>query len=263
LDDPEVSAGLTNEQRNSLTNVFVEADKEIQRLQKAGVLVSAIAGGLAASAGNASDVVAGTLAPALAYQIGQYFKENSARNIVDNGGRGEEGGVTHLLAHAILGAAVASSGENNALVGAVAAAGAEAAAPAIAKMLYGKEGNDLSAEQKASVSSIVGAGGALLGSLNEGMTSAIAASQSAKNSVDNNWGEVGHYSTMATILYLAGFSEKDAKALALAAWSPDTDVRNAMGKTYQMGRIPVVINSATICWMENRTRIAYFWLRKI
>ncbi|MGA6142585.1 hypothetical protein, partial [Providencia sp. NPDC089930] len=39
---------------------------------------------------------------------------------------------------------------------------------------------------------------------------------------------VGHYSTMATIIYLANFSEQDAKALALAAWSPDTDVRNAI-----------------------------------
>lgn len=43
-----------------------------------------------------------------------------------------------------------------------------------------------------------------------------------------NWGVVGHYSTMATVLYLAGFSPKDAKAIALAAWGPDTDKRNAM-----------------------------------
>jgi YD repeat-containing protein len=42
------------------------------------------------------------------------------------------------------------------------------------------------------------------------------------------FGEVGHYSTMATVLYLAGFSPEDSKAIALAAWGPDTDSRNAM-----------------------------------
>lgn len=56
----------------------------------------------------------------------------------------------------------------------------------------------------------------------------IAANAAAQNAVDNNWGEVGHYSTMATVLYLAGFSEQDAKAVALAAWAPDTDDRNAI-----------------------------------
>lgn len=60
------------------------------------------------------------------------------------------------------------------------------------------------------------------------MLSAAAGSNAAKNAVDNSWGEVGHYSTMATVLYLAGFSEKDAKAVALGAWSPDTDIRNAI-----------------------------------
>jgi len=55
-------------------------------------------------------------------------------------------------------------------------------------------------------------------------------SGSLQNAVDNNWGEVGHYSTMATILYLAGFKETDAKAIALAAWSPDTDSRNALSE---------------------------------
>jgi YD repeat-containing protein len=42
------------------------------------------------------------------------------------------------------------------------------------------------------------------------------------------FGEVGHYSTMGTILYLAGFSLDDAKAISLAAWGPDTDNRNAI-----------------------------------
>ncbi len=46
-----------------------------------------------------------------------------------------------------------------------------------------------------------------------------------------NFGEAGHYSTMSTVLYLAGFSAEDAKAISLAAWGPDTDKRNAMTKS--------------------------------
>lgn len=147
---------------------------------------------------------------------------------MDGGRRGEEGGASHLLAHALLGAAVATTNGNSALVGSIAAAGAEAAAPALAKLLYGKGSGDLSAAEKSTISAIVGFGGAAIGSFESDMVAAVAGSSAAQNAVDNNWGEVGHYSTMATILYLAGFSEKDAKAIALAAWAPDTDNRNAI-----------------------------------
>ncbi|WP_171966927.1 hemagglutinin repeat-containing protein [Stenotrophomonas bentonitica] len=228
LGDAGMNAVMTPSERAQLVAVALQADQEIENLQKVGVLVGALTNGIAASSGSTGQIVAGTLAPALSHQIGQYFKENAARNTMDGGSRGEEGSATHLLAHALLGAAVASAGGDSALIGALAAGGAEAAAPAIARFMFGKESKDLTSSEKETVSSIAGMGGGILGSFDGGLRSAIAASNSASNAVDNNWGEVGHYSTMATVLYLAGFSETDAKAVALAAWSPDTDVRNAI-----------------------------------
>ncbi|MCW6029519.1 hemagglutinin repeat-containing protein [Stenotrophomonas sp. SRS1] len=230
LADPALRDSMSQEQKAQLIATAVEADREIERLQKVGVLVGAITGGIAASSGSTGQIVAGTLAPVISYQIGQYFKENAARNEMDNGKRGEEGSATHLLAHALLGAAVASAGGDSAMIGALAAGGAEAAAPAIAKFIFGKDSKDLSSSEQDTVSAVAGIGGAMLGSLQDGMLGAIAGSSAAKNAVENNWSEVGHYSTMATILYLSGFSEQDAKAVALAAWSPDTDNRNAITK---------------------------------
>ncbi|CAD1791296.1 filamentous hemagglutinin [Xanthomonas euroxanthea] len=228
LEDPALSASLTSEQKVQLAMMAVEADKEIERLQKVGVLVSSITGGLSAASGSTGQILAGTLAPVASYQIGQYFKENATRNTVDGGNRGEEGSASHLLAHSVLGAAIASAGGGSELIGAITAAGAEAAAPALAKFLYGRDSKDLNAEEKSTISAVVGLGGAVLGSFAGDLRDAMAGSSIANNAVDNNWGEVGHYSTMASIIYLAGFSESDAKAIALAAWSPDTDKRNAI-----------------------------------
>ncbi|MGH8465498.1 MAG: hemagglutinin repeat-containing protein, partial [Pseudomonas sp.] len=91
LADPALSQSMSEGQKAQLVAIALESDREIERLQKAGVLVGAITGGLAASSGSAGQIVAGTLAPAISYQIGQYFKENAARNAMDNGSRGEEG----------------------------------------------------------------------------------------------------------------------------------------------------------------------------
>ncbi|MBB4595163.1 adhesin HecA-like repeat protein [Xanthomonas arboricola] len=228
LEDPVRSGSLTPEQKVQLAMIAVEADRETARLQKVGVLVSSITGGLSAVSGSTGQILAGTLAPVASYQIGQYFKENATRNDVDGGNRGEEGSASHILAHSVLGAAIAYSSGGNELVGAVIAGGAEAAAPALAKFLYGRESKDLSADEKSTIGAVVGLGGAVLGSFTGDLREAMAGSSMAKNATENNWGEVGHYSTMATVLYLAGFSERDAKAIALAAWSPDTDFRNAV-----------------------------------
>ena len=228
LDNPELSSRLSPEERDILIMTVVQSQQEIERLKKAGVMVSAISGGLTGSAGGAGSIAAGTLAPVLSYQIGQYFKENAIRNMVDGGNRGEEGSATHLLTHALLGAAVASAGDKNALVGAIAAGGAEAIAPALSKLMYGKDSKDLTAAEKDVVSTIVGAGGAIIGSLKGGLAGGATGSEAAKNALENNWEEVGHYSTMAVVLYLAGVKEQDARALALAAWAPDTDSRNAI-----------------------------------
>ena len=224
LKDPTLNA----QQKATQIAIALDAQSDIERLQKVGILVSTIASGLSSPADSAGGILASTLAPEASYLIGQHFKENAARNVVDGGNRGEEGSATHLLAHALLGAAVAASGGSSALIGGIVAGGAEAAAPALAQLLYGKQAKDLNAEEKSTISAIVGAGGAAIGSIGGDMFALISSSSAAQNAVDNNWGEVGHYSTMATVLYLAGFSEQDAKAVALAAWSPDTDRRNAI-----------------------------------
>ena len=104
-----------------------DARKKAASWQRGGVLVNMISAGLTAPTQSMTGMVAATASPALSYEIGQHFKEKNA-----------EGTSAHILAHAILGAAVAAAGDNNALAGALSAGGAEAAAPVISSWLYGE-----------------------------------------------------------------------------------------------------------------------------
>jgi filamentous hemagglutinin len=209
---------VSEEQRMSLINQGLNAQKEIEQFESVGLIFSAVAGGLSAPTGSIGGIVANSLAPQAANQIGQSFKDH-----------GTEGGAAHVLAHGVLAGAVAALGGNNPMGAALSAMGGEIAAPLVADLLYGKPSEALNAEQKATVSAIASLGGIAVGiSVDSGVNNIAQANLSAQNAVDNNWGEVGHYSTMATVLYLAGFSPKDAKAVALAAWGPDTDKRNVI-----------------------------------
>ena len=83
--------------------------------------------------------------PELAYRIGQEFKAQD-----------QEGSAQHLLAHAILGAAVSYATGNNITTGALSGAGSEVAAPALANYLYGtKDPRELTQEQKDTITSII------------------------------------------------------------------------------------------------------------
>lgn len=82
-------------------------------------------------------VVANTLAPYVAHGIGQQFGHGEDKNK-----------AAQLVSHAILGAAVAATGGNNALSAGIAACGSEAAAPLLVEYLYGKKAKDLTASQK-------------------------------------------------------------------------------------------------------------------
>ena len=108
---------------------------------------------------NSNGIIGDTVraaSPELAYQIGQYFKENKALNQLDNGNRPEEQSVNHLLAHAILGAAVSYATGNNITTGALSGASSEVAAPALANYLYGTNDPEaLSQEQKDTITSIL------------------------------------------------------------------------------------------------------------
>ncbi|MCO6506704.1 MAG: VENN motif pre-toxin domain-containing protein [Snodgrassella sp.] len=109
--------------------------------------------------------------------MGQYFK-----------GKDAEGSTVHLVAHAVLGAAVAAAGGNNALAGGLAAAGAEATAPIVSKWLYGKNPADLTADEKATVSAIAGLTGAATGAAVGGnMADEAQRYQAAYSAVNNHF----------------------------------------------------------------------------
>ena len=124
----------------------------------------------------ATGIAAATASPAVSYQIGQYFKSHDA-----------EGTPAHLLAHTILGAATAAAGNQNPLAGGLSAGTAEAAAPVISQWLYGKAPNELSAEEKSTLSNITGLLGAGTGALAGGSTeNAAVGSLAGRSAVENN-----------------------------------------------------------------------------
>ena len=134
-----------------------------------------VSAGLSAPTASGAGIAASTLSPAASYEIGQYFK-----------GKDAEGSAAHILAHTILGAAVAATGGNNALSAGIAAGGAEAAAPLLAEYLYGKKAKDLTASEKSTISSIVGLAGSAVGTTTGDVSSTVQGGQSAQNAVENN-----------------------------------------------------------------------------
>ncbi|OBX85313.1 hypothetical protein [Moraxella nonliquefaciens] len=108
---------------------------------------------------NSNGIIGDTVraaSPELAYQIGQYFKENKLKNEIDGGNRPEEQSANHLLAHAILGAAVSYATGNNITTGALSGAGSEVAAPALSDFLFNtKDPKELTQEQKDTIVSIL------------------------------------------------------------------------------------------------------------
>ncbi|AHN29308.1 hemagglutinin/hemolysin-related protein [Snodgrassella alvi wkB2] len=151
-------------------------EKELSQWNAGGLLLNVIGAGLSAPTNSIGGIVAATASPIVSYQIGQYFK-----------GKDAEGSTAHLVAHAVVGAAVAAAGGNNALAGGLAAAGTEALAPVVSKWLYGKESKDLTADEKATVSSIIGLAGAATGAAVGGSMADVAqGNQAGHTAVDNN-----------------------------------------------------------------------------
>ena len=145
--------------------------------QYSKVLLNMVASGLSAPTDSAAGIAAATAAPAVSYEIGQYFKAQK-----------QEGSLKHIVAHAILGAAVSAAGDNNALAGALSAGGSEAAAPLISQWLYQEaDGSKLTAEQKDTVNAITSALGAATGAVVGGTAADVAqGSLNAQNAVENN-----------------------------------------------------------------------------
>ena len=178
---------------------IADLDKAIKDKEKAGQdtttlentsrLLKVVAAGLAAPTDSVLGMAAAAASPEVAREIGQYFKENAELNKIDGGNRAEQGSAAHILAHTVLGAAVAAAGGNDALTAGLAAGGAEAVAPVVSNWLYGTTNpEELTTEQKATISSIAGLAGAGLGGISgNSVTDVVAGSQVAQNAVENNF----------------------------------------------------------------------------
>ena len=153
-------------------------DTQVKNWQRGQVLLNSIAAGLSAPTQSTTGIVAATASPALSYEIGQQFKKHNA-----------EGTPAHILAHAVLGAAVAAAGDNNALAGAISAGGAEAAAPIISNYLYNEQdGSKLTAEQKETVTAITNLLGTATGAaIGNSATNAAQGSLNTQSAVENNY----------------------------------------------------------------------------
>ena len=136
-----------------------------------------LATGLSAPTQSGVGIAAATASPALSYAIGQEFKKHHA-----------EGTSAHILAHAVLGAAVAAAGGNDALAGALSAGGAEAIAPVVSRFMYGTDDPEkLTAEQKETIASISNLTGVATGAtIGNSVTNAVQGGLNAENAVENN-----------------------------------------------------------------------------
>ncbi|PIT48014.1 VENN motif pre-toxin domain-containing protein [Snodgrassella communis] len=176
-------------QENLSPEQRAQYEKELAQWNAGGLILNAIGAGLAAPTNSMGGILAATASPAISYQIGQYFKVLAHKNQITGGKdeltAGQE--TAHILAHAILGAAVAAAGGNDALAGGLAAAGAEATAPIVSKWLYGKNPADLTADEKATVSAIAGLTGAATGvTVGGSMADVAQGNQAGHIAVDNN-----------------------------------------------------------------------------
>ena len=150
-----------------------EANKQQEKM----VLFDSITGAIyGPNTNGVTGYVARAVAPQVSYQIGQYFK-----------GTNGEGTAPHILAHGILAAAVSSATGNDPTTGALSAMGAEAGAKYVANYLFpDTKLSELTAEQKATVSSITSLAGLGMGSTTGDVGSAVSAQQAAQVAVDDN-----------------------------------------------------------------------------
>ncbi|WP_421522853.1 HNH endonuclease [Neisseria yangbaofengii] len=187
--EDKAAQALQNGDLNAYREAVQTANEHHQKAdnwQKGGVALAAVATGLSAPTDSALGIAAATASPAAAYQIGQYFKELAQQN--SDGKLTGKQETAHILAHAVLGAATAAAGDNNALAGTISAGSAEAAAPLIGNYLYGeKDGSKLTAEQKETVTAITNLLGTATGAaVGNSTANAVQGTLNADSAVENN-----------------------------------------------------------------------------
>ncbi|WP_215902145.1 EndoU domain-containing protein [Acinetobacter bereziniae] len=149
---------------------------KVANYQKLGVLLDSVATGLSAPTSSGLGIATATLSPVASYEIGQYFKSKDA-----------EGSTAHILAHTVIGAAVAAVGGNDALTAGLSAGGAEAVAPKLAQYLYGKDAKDLTADEKSTISAITGLVASGVGATTGDVSNTVQSGQVAQNAVEDNY----------------------------------------------------------------------------
>ena len=154
-------------------------EKTAAKLDKLAIGVDMLKGVLT-PADSALGTIANTAAPLASYGIGQYAKAH-----------GSEGSAGHIAAHAALAAltSAANGGSSTDMATSAAITGAaEYSAPLVAKGFYGtSDSSKLTAEQKETISNILGLAAAGTGAAVGNSTTAYGASQAAGNAVDNNY----------------------------------------------------------------------------
>jgi len=163
-----------------------EAQKTVSDMQNLGILVDSIAGALYSPSDSAAGAAANTLSPAIVYEIGQHFKENEELNKLDNGNRPGEGSAQHILAQTLVAAATASLADNDALSAGLSAGGAEVIAPMLADWMYDKNPQDLTSEEKNTISAIISLGSAAVGATTGNTTDVASSSVAGTTAVEDN-----------------------------------------------------------------------------
>ncbi|MCV2442582.1 two-partner secretion domain-containing protein [Acinetobacter bereziniae] len=171
IDKQKQGLSLSDQEQTQL-NAY---NDKVVNYQKLGVLLDSVATGLSAPTSSGLGIATATLSPVASYEIGQYFKSKDA-----------EGSTAHILAHTVLGAAVAAAGGNDALTAGLSAGGAEAAAPKLAKYLYGKDAKDLTADEKSTISAITGLVASGVGATTGDVSNTVQSGNVAQNAVEDN-----------------------------------------------------------------------------
>ena len=154
-----------------------EYNRQAETIQNQKLIAKMVGAGLLSPADNVLGVVTSAVSPAISYEIGQYFKAHNAENT-----------PAHIATHAILGAIVSGANGGNALSGAISAGGAEAIAPIVAKVLYGKDNSqNLTADEKETVVSVTTAISTIAGgAIGDTSANAYIGNTVATNAVENN-----------------------------------------------------------------------------
>ena len=172
--------GIKHDLRKQADAYRERGDEETAaKLDKLAIGADMLKGGLTPT-DSALGTIANTAAPLVSYQIGQYAKAH-----------GSEGSAGHIAAHAALAAltSAANGGSGTDIATSAAITGAaEYSAPLVAKGFYGtSDSSKLTAEQKETISNILGLAAAGTGAAVGNSTTAYGASQAVGNAVDNNY----------------------------------------------------------------------------